>query len=87
MYVVDRIFFHFCFTKYFYNFLFFDDDSSNIEPTTSLGVTMVLLDSRFGLDLESVLKGLTLFDEKKKSGHINNRPPPGRLQVNSIFNK
>jgi len=27
------------------------------------------------------------FDEKKKSGHINNRPPPGRLQVNSIFNK
>ena len=51
----------------FQDFLFFDDDSSNIEPTTRLGVTMFLLDSRFGLDLESVLKGLTLFDEKKKS--------------------
>lgn len=46
--------------------LFYDDEASNYEPTTSLGVTMHLLDNRFGLNLESLLKGLSLFDEKKK---------------------
>jgi magnesium-dependent phosphatase 1 len=45
--------------------LFYDDERGNLGPTTGLGVTMHLLDGNVGLDLESAMKGLTLFSERR----------------------
>lgn len=45
--------------------LFFDDEQGNYKPTTGLGVTMLLVDDRTGLDLNAALKGLSMYDEKR----------------------
>ncbi len=46
--------------------LFFDDCRQNIRSTASLGVTPILVSDRTGLDMETICKGLTEYDTRRK---------------------
>jgi magnesium-dependent phosphatase 1 len=44
--------------------LFFDDDMSNIKSTSSIGVVAITVDNRRGVDLNTILHGLTIYNTK-----------------------